>query len=75
MYINKNNLLKYLVQFTIVTMFSYTLSPCKVNYNFAILLGLISSSLFALIDNYYPIIVYEKNIDDGDIYQLLTIFN
>ena len=42
-------------------MASYTLSPCKVNYNFAILLGLISSSLFALIDNYYPIINYGLN--------------
>lgn len=68
MYINKNNLLKYVIQFTIVAIFSYTLSPCKVNYNFAILLGLISSSLFALIDNYYPIIVYEKNIDEKHIH-------
>lgn len=64
MYINKNNLLKYLLQFLIVAIASYSLSPCKVNYNFSILLGLISSSLFALIDNYYPIIVYEKNIED-----------
>ena len=46
------------------TIASYTLSPCKVNYNFAILLGLISSSLFALIDNYYPIIVYEKMVEE-----------
>ena len=64
MYINKNNLLKYIIQFSIVTMASYTLSPCKVNYNFAILLGLISSSLFALIDNYYPIIIYEKMVEE-----------
>ena len=45
MYINKNNLLKYVVQFSIVAIASYTLSPCKVNYNFAILLGLISTVL------------------------------
>ena len=64
MYINKNNLLKYVVQFSIVAIASYPLSPCKVNYNFAILLGLISSSLFALIDNYYPIIVYEKMVEE-----------
>ena len=64
MYINKNNLLKYIVQFSIVAITSYTLSPCKVNYNFAILLGLISSSLFALIDNYYPIIIYEKMVEE-----------
>jgi len=65
MYINKNNLLKYIIQFLIVCIDSYSLSPCKVNYNFAILLGLISSSLFALIDNYYPIIIYEKSTDNN----------
>ena len=65
MYINKNNLLKYIIQFVIVSIASYTLSPCKVSYNFAILLGLISSSLFALIDNYYPTIIYEKSINNN----------
>ena len=64
MYINKNNLFKYIIQFLVVFIASYTLSPCKVNYSFAILLGLISSSLFSLIDNYYPIVVYQKNLEE-----------
>jgi len=65
MYINLNNFTKYMIQFIIVSIASYCLSPCKVNCNFAILLGLISSSLFALIDNYYPIVVYQKNLEEN----------
>jgi len=65
MFINHNNLLKYIIQLIIVSVASYCLSPCKVNCNFALLLGLISSSLFALIDNYYPTIVYQKNLEEA----------
>lgn len=64
MFINHNNLLKYIIQLIVVSVASYCLSPCKVNCNFALLLGLISSSLFALIDNYYPTIVYQKNLEE-----------
>ena len=64
MFINHNNLLKYMIQLIIVSIASYCLSPCKVNCDFALLLGLISSSLFALIDNYYPTIVYQKKLEE-----------
>ena len=57
MYINKNNLLKYLIQFVIVSLTVYNLSPCKIKISFSMLIGLISASLFAIIDTFYPIII------------------
>lgn len=58
MYINKINLTKYLTQFIIVTISSYLLSPCDIKY-YSIIFGLISASFFAILDTYYPIIVYK----------------
>ena len=44
MYINKNNLLKYLIQFFIVSLTVYNLSPCKIKIYFSMLIGLISDT-------------------------------
>ena len=57
MYINKNNLFKYLIQFIIVSLTVYNLSPCNIKLTFSLLIGLISASLFAIIDTFYPIII------------------
>lgn len=57
MYINKNNLIKYLIQFIFVTLTVYNLSPCKIKISYSMLIGLISASLFAIIDTFYPIII------------------
>ena len=64
MYLNTKNLLKYLLQFLIVSLTAYTLSPCNLKISFAVTIGLISASIFALIDTYYPIVVYKDKSHD-----------
>jgi hypothetical protein len=64
MYLNKKNILKYSLQFLIVSLTSYTLSPCNLKVGFAVTIGLISASVFALIDTYYPIVVYKNKSHD-----------
>lgn len=59
MNINLNNSIKYFSQLIVVTIASYLLSPCKVKLPFAMTLGFISSSLFAILDTMYPYIVIE----------------
>ena len=59
MNINLNNSIKYFSQLIVVTIASYLLSPCKVKLPFAMTLGFISSSLFAILDTMYPYIVLE----------------
>ncbi len=64
MYLNTKNLMKYLLQLIIVSLTAYTLSPCNLKMSFAITIGLISASVFALIDTYYPIVVYKESVHD-----------
>ena len=47
MYLNTKNLLKYLLQFLIVSLTAYTLSPCNLKVSFAVTIGLISASIFS----------------------------
>ena len=61
MNINFNNCIKYFTQLIVVTIASYLLSPCKVKLPFAMTLGFISSSLFAILDTMYPYVVIEEN--------------
>ena len=61
MYLNTKNLIKYLLQLIIVSLTAYTLSPCNLKMSFAVTIGLISAAVFALIDTYYPIVVYKEH--------------
>ena len=61
MYLNTKNLIKYLLQLIIVSLTAYTLSPCNLKMSFAMTIGLISAAVFALIDTYYPIVVYKEH--------------
>ena len=61
MYLNTKNLMKYLIQFILVSLPSYNLSPCTLKISFAMTIGLISAAIFALLDTYYPIVVYKEN--------------
>jgi hypothetical protein len=61
MYLNTKNLMKYLLQLIIVSLTAYTLSPCNLKMSFAMTIGLISAAVFALIDTYYPIVVYKEH--------------
>jgi hypothetical protein len=60
MYLNKNNIIKYLIQLIIVSISAYSLSPCNIEISLSILIGLISASIFAILDIYYPIIIYKS---------------
>lgn len=68
MNINKLHLIKYMAQCILVSLASYILSPCKIKCTFAFSLGLISSTIFVILDNFYPMIVIEKN-DQEFIYE------
>ena len=59
MNINKKHIMKYLLQFIIVSLSAYCLSPCNLKISFAVIIGLLSASVFAIIDTFYPIIVYK----------------
>ena len=59
MYLNRKNLLKYLLQFIVVALTSYLISPCRLKILFAITVGLVSASTFAIIDTYYPIVIHK----------------
>ena len=59
MYLNKKHLIKYLLQMIIVSLISYCISPCNLNFNFAIIMGLLSASIFAIVDTFYPMIIYK----------------
>tara|TARA_B100001287_G_scaffold258022_1_gene244105 strand:- start:797 stop:994 length:198 start_codon:yes stop_codon:yes gene_type:complete len=52
--IQKNNLIKYLIMFFIVTISTKTIPSCGVLQQHAIYVGLIAASTFALIDICYP---------------------
>jgi len=60
MYINNINLLKYCVQLIVVSISVYTLSPCKIEILLSITIGLISASIFAILDTYYPMVIYKS---------------
>jgi len=59
MYINKINLLKYFIQLIIVSISVYSLSPCNIDISLSIIIGMISASVFAILDTYYPMIIYK----------------
>ena len=52
--IQKNNLIKYLIMFFVVTISTKTIPSCGVLQQHAIYVGLIAASTFALIDICYP---------------------
>jgi hypothetical protein len=67
MYLNKNNIMKYLLQLIIVAVTVHTLSPCKIKVQTSLLVGLISASLFAIIDTYFPMVVYKDKFNNSKI--------
>jgi len=57
---NLNNLLKYLIMFTVTTLSTRIIPTCGVLKQQAVYVGLISASTFALIDICSPHIILEK---------------
>jgi hypothetical protein len=57
MYINKTNLKKYLIQLLVVFLASYTITECNISIFNSVKVGLVSSTLFILIDMLYPNVI------------------
>ena len=56
--LNKENLLKYIVIFAIVTLSTFLIPTCGVLKSQAITVGLVAATTFATIDMVYPHKVY-----------------
>lgn len=57
-HLNKLNLFKYLLMFVVVTLASLIIPTCGVLRSQAIMIGLLASTTFAVIDMTYPNNVY-----------------
>ncbi len=66
MFINSIHFVKYFTQLIFVSIASYLLSPCNIEYQLAITIGLISSTIFVLLDNQYPYIIQSYNSPSND---------
>jgi|TARA_B100000925_G_C21811889_1_gene389151 hypothetical protein len=56
--LNKENLLKYIVIFSVVTLSTFLIPTCGVLKSQAITVGLVAATTFATIDMVYPHKVY-----------------
>ena len=61
--INVQNVLKYLLLFSIVTLSTYYIPNCSIMNEHAIYIGLLAGTTFALLDRYMPhiVIIETKN--------------
>jgi len=56
--VNKENLIKYLLMFAIVSLATLIIPTCGVLKSHAVMVGLLAASTFAIIDMNYPNHVY-----------------
>ena len=63
--ININNLIKYVVLFTVVSLSTYMIPNCSIMNKHAFYIGLLASTTFVLLDKLFPhtIIVNDNNKD------------
>lgn len=64
--LNKNNLIKYIILFSVVSLSTYMIPNCSIMNQHAMYIGLLASTTFVLLDNFYPhtVIIHEKNKKD-----------
>lgn len=63
--INIQNLLKYILLFSIVTTSTYYIPNCSIMNEHAIYIGLLAATTFVLLDRYMPhIIIIESKKED-----------
>jgi hypothetical protein len=60
MNINLNNLIKYLILFSVVTFSTFFIPGCSIMNHHAIYIGLLAGTTYVLLDKYYPSIVINK---------------
>ncbi len=59
--INRQNLIKYMTLFFVVTISTYYIPNCSIMNEHAIYIGLLASTTFVLLDRYIPHIVMIEN--------------
>jgi hypothetical protein len=60
--INRQNLIKYFLLFTIVTTSTYYIPNCSIMNEHALYIGLLAATTFVLLDRYMPhIVMIEHN--------------
>ena len=60
---NQQNIIKYLILFTVVSLSTYMIPNCSIMNEHAMYIGLLASTTFVLLDKFFPhtIIVYEND--------------
>ena len=63
--ININNLIKYVVLFSVVSLSTYMIPNCSIMNRHAFYIGLLASTTFVLLDKLYPhtVIIHDNNKD------------
>ncbi len=59
---NKNNLIKYLILFAVVSLSTYMIPNCRIMNLHAMYIGLLAGTSFILLDKFFPhtVIVYDE---------------
>ena len=65
---NIQNLLKYFILFSIVTLSTYYIPNCSIMNEHAMYIGLLASTTFVLLDRYMPHIVIIETKDNNYVY-------
>ena len=59
--INRQNLIKYIILFLVVTTSTYYIPNCSIMNEHAMYIGLLAATTFVLLDRYIPHIVMIEN--------------
>ena len=51
---NKQNIIKYLILFSVVTLSTYMIPNCSIMNEHAMYIGLLASTTFVLLDKFFP---------------------
>ena len=60
---NRNNLIKYMVMFFVVSYSTYFIPGCSIMNEHAIYIGLLASTTFVILDNNFPNIIIKSEND------------
>ena len=61
----RENLIKYIILFSVVTISTYYIPNCSIMNEHAIYIGLLAATTFVLLDRYLPhVVMFESNNPD-----------
>ena len=60
---NKNNIIKYLILFSVVSLSTFMIPNCSIMNQHAMYIGLLAATTFVLLDKFFPhtVMIYEKD--------------